>query len=66
MIENEVRSVLTQAQANGGIDTFSVRVPRVLSIPQMQRNERTFGDITFEARLQGAISRVIIRGVVYA
>ena len=66
MIENEVRSVLTQAQANGGIDTFSVRVPRVLSIPEMQRAQRKFGDITFEARLQGGVSVVVVRGTVYA
>ena len=64
MIENEIRSVLSQAQANGGVDTYTVNAPRVLSIPEMQRAARTAGDFTFEARLQGAVSTVIIRGVV--
>lgn len=66
IIENEIRSVLSQAQSNGGIDQFTVRSPRVLSIPEMQRNARVMGDFTFDARLAGAVSVVIIRGVVHA
>ena len=64
MIENEIRSVLSQAQANGGVDTYTVNAPRVLSIPEMQRAARNAGDFTFEARLQGAVSTVVVRGVV--
>lgn len=66
MIENEIRSVLSQAEVNGGIDGYTVTAPRVLSIPEMQRNARVMGDFTFEARLAGAVSVVIIRGVVHA
>jgi len=66
MIENEIRSVLTQATVNGGIDGYTVTAPRVLSIPEVQRNARIMGDFTFDARLAGAVSVVIIRGVVHA
>jgi hypothetical protein len=66
IIENEIRSVLAQAQANNGIDQYTVKSPRVLSIPEIQRNARVMGDFTFDARLAGAVSVVIIRGVVHA
>lgn len=66
MIENEIRSVLTQGQNNGGVDTYTVTSPRVLSIPEMQRAAREFGDFKFEARLAGAASIVVVRGVVTA
>lgn len=63
MIENEIFSVLTQAQANGAIDTFSITSPRVLAIPEMQRAARVMGDFKFTARLQGSVSIVKIQGV---
>lgn len=63
MIENEIRSVLTQAQANGAVDTYTVTTPRVLSIPEIQRASRVMGDFQFSARLQGAVSVVVIKGV---
>lgn len=66
IIENEIRSVLAQAVANNGIDQYTVQSPRVLSIPEMQRASRTMGDFTFDARLAGAVSVVVIRGVVHA
>lgn len=66
IIENEIRSVLAQARANGGIDQYTVTSPRVLSIPEMQRAARVMGDFTFDARLAGAVSVVVIRGVVHA
>lgn len=66
MIENEIRSVLTQGQANGGVDTFTVTSPRILAIPEMQRAARILGDFQFTARLAGAVSVVVIRGVVTA
>lgn len=62
MIENEIFSVLTQAQANGAVDTFTITVPRALSIPEMQRAARIAGDFRFTARLQGAVSVVKIVG----
>ena len=66
LIENEIRSVLAQANANGGIDTYTVQAPIVLSIPENQRAQRIMGDFTFQARLQGAVSQVVVRGVVTA
>lgn len=64
IIENEIRSVLTQGQENGGIDQYTVTSPRVLAIPEMQRAQRILGDFKFNARLAGAVSIVTIRGVV--
>lgn len=63
VIENEVRSVLSQMQANGGIDEYRVVVPRVEDIPAIQRAARNVETIRFEARLAGAVSTVVIRGV---
>lgn len=65
MIESEIRSVLSQAQANGGIDTYVVRSPEVLEIPEMQRAARHAGVFEFVGRLQGAVSTVEIRGTVH-
>lgn len=67
IIGAEIRSVLSQGVANGGIaDTppFRVIEPAVLSIPEVQRAQRIMGDFKFEARLAGAAHSVIIRGVV--
>lgn len=62
VIENEMRSVLQQAQANGAIDTFSVTSPDPLAIPQNQRAQGIAGTFTFEARLAGEVKTIIIRG----
>lgn len=64
-IESEVRSVLDQATANGGVDSYTVNVPQVLAIPEMVRAQRVLDHISFEARLAGAVSRVVVRGVVH-
>lgn len=69
LIENEIRSVLTQGVQNGGIadDTpYTVIAPDPLTIPQMTRTARVAGEFRFEARLAGAVSSVVIRGNVYA
>lgn len=58
--------MLTQAQQNGGLDTFTVTVPRALDIPEMQRVARNAYNFKFSARLAGAISTVRIDGVLYA
>lgn len=65
VIENEIRSVFAQAIENGAIDTYSLVVPKVLSIPENVRAQRRVETITFDARLQGAVSVVVIRGVVH-
>lgn len=67
IIGAEIRSVISQGIANGGIaDTPAPRViePNVLAIPEVQRAQRIMGDFKFEARLAGAAHRVVIRGVV--
>lgn len=62
-IENEIRSVLAQAETNGGIDRgWTVSTPDVLSISPTLRAQRTAGTFVFRARLQGSIRRVIING----
>lgn len=69
VIEAEIRSVLSQGVANGGIadDTpYTVISPDPLAIPEITRTQRIAGDWTFEARLAGAVHHVIIRGTVSA
>ncbi len=63
IIENEIRSVLSQAEANGAIDRgWSVTVPDVLDIPANLRAARTAGVFQFRVRLAGSIRKVIING----
>lgn len=63
IIENEIRSVLSQAEANGAIDRgWSVTVPDVLEIPANLRALRTAGVFQFRVRLAGSIRKVIING----
>jgi hypothetical protein len=63
IIENEIRSVLSQAEANGAIDRgWSVTVPDVLDIPVTLRALRTAGVFQFRVRLAGSIRKVIING----
>lgn len=62
MVQAEMHQVLTIGQNNGAIDTFSIQAPNVYDIPEMIRATRELGDFKFEARLQGAVSTVVIRG----
>ena len=67
IIEAEIRSVLDQGVRNGGIaeaPPYTVQSPDVLLIPEVQRAQRVMGDFKFQARLAGAVHKVIIRGVV--
>lgn len=67
VIENEIRSVLSQGVANGGIadDTpYVVVAPDPLAISPTLRAQRIMGDFTFTARLAGAVHKVIVRGTV--
>lgn len=66
MVEAEMRQVFAIAQANDAIDTYTLQVPNVYEIPEMQRAKRELGDFKFEARLAGAVSTVIIRGTLTA
>ncbi|MNG07482.1 hypothetical protein D3C84_907840 [compost metagenome] len=68
VIENEIRAVLSQGVANGGIadDTpYSVRVPDPLAIPATQRAQRIAGDFVLRFRLAGSIRQVVINGTAY-
>ena len=63
IIENEIRSVLSQAEANGLIDKgWKVTTPDVLSIPENLRAQRTAGVFVFRARLAGSIRKLNIEG----
>lgn len=63
IVENEIRSVLSQAEANNAIDrNWTVSTPDVLDIPVTLRALRTAGTFVFRARLAGSIRKVIIQG----
>lgn len=63
IIENEMRSVLSQAAANGAIEpNFTVTSPDPLAIPANQRAQGIAGVFTFTARLQGEVKKIIIQG----
>lgn len=67
IVEAEIRSVLSQGVANGGIadaPAYTVQSPDVLAIPEVQRAQRILGDFTFRFRLASAVHKVIVRGVV--
>lgn len=56
IVENEIRSVLSQAQANGLVDQgWTVQTPPVLSIPETLRAQRAAGVFVIKARLQGSV-----------
>lgn len=73
-IQGRIEEVLLQAQRNGGIDTdqtdedgnvtagFSVTVPKAANISAEQKATRQVKDITFTARLAGAIILAEIKG----
>jgi hypothetical protein len=67
IIEAEIRAQLQEAIAAGVLDGdagFTVTVPRVSEVSANDRANRILPDITFEARLAGAVHAVIIKGVV--
>lgn len=63
IIENEIRSVLSQAEANGAIDRgWSVTIPDISEVPVTLRAARTAGVFQFRVRLAGSIRRIQING----
>lgn len=59
VVENEIRSVMSQAETNGLVDRgWSVQTPDVLSIPATLRAQRAAGVFVIRARLQGAVRSV--------
>lgn len=68
-IEGAIRKVLLEGIQVGGLADDPepvVSVPNVLNLSSAQRATRTLPNVTFEARLAGAIRAVSIRGKVYA
>lgn len=65
LVEAQMRSVLALGVTNLAYSSFTITVPRVVDIPENQRLQRIAGDFLFDAVLQGAIHKVIIRGVVH-
>lgn len=67
LVENEIRSVLAQGVAVGGISPdvpYTVVSPDPVTMPAMERARRNAATFQFVARLAGAISTVEIRGIV--
>jgi hypothetical protein len=67
LIENEIRRVLAEGIANGGLAPNpqpTVSVPNVLAISANLRATRNLEGITFEGRLAGAVHFVKVRGTV--
>ena len=63
VIENEIRSVLAQAESNGMIDAgWRVTTPDVLDIPSVMRAARVAGVFRFDARLAGSIRKCELQG----
>ena len=61
IVENEIRSVLSQAQANNLIDRgWTVNTPPIASIPETLRAQRAAGVFVIRARLAGAVRFVDI------
>lgn len=65
LVESQMRSVLALGVTNGAYSDYRITVPRVIDIPENQRQQRVAGDFLFDATLQGAIHSVRIRGIVH-
>lgn len=73
-VQNRIEEVLTAAQRVGGIDAdetdsdgnvtkgFTVTVPKVASITAIEKKSRKLKNVTFTARLAGAINAAYIKG----
>lgn len=70
MIEIKIREVLMEAVAMNILtdeDEIKITVPNANNIPSSTRNTRVLSNVTFSARLAGAIIKVDrIEGTVYA
>lgn len=67
MLTNPIRSVLQQAQDNGGlVPGWTVFAPNVVDVPQADKVNRVLNNIGFNAVLAGAINQINIQGFVSA
>lgn len=65
IIENEIRSVMSEGVRNGGIadaPAYTVISPDPLAIPPAQRAQRIMGDFVISFRLAGSVRKVVITG----
>jgi len=65
LVEAQMRGVLALGVENQAFSTYTITIPRVADIPENQRLQRIAGDFLFDATLQGAVHKVVIRGVVH-
>ena len=65
LVEAQMRSVLSLGVTNGAYSEYTITVPRVADVPENQRLQRIAGDFLFDATLQGAVHKAIIRGTVH-
>ena len=69
VLEAEIRRAIAEGISVGGLDSAPapvISVPNVLNISSAVRATRVLPDITFNARLAGAIMYTTITGTVYA
>lgn len=67
LIESEIRVVLAEGVANGGLAASpapTVTVPNPLTVDPNLRAQRILEGVRFEARLAGAVQKVVLYGVV--
>ena len=67
IIENEIRAVLENAEGTGLLaddPKYTVTVPKATDVSETDRANRILPDVTFTARLAGAIHKVTVQGVV--
>lgn len=64
VIEGEVRAQLKEGVDRGFLSSFTVTVPLVKDVSNVNRAARTLPDVKFTAVLAGAIHKTVITGVV--
>jgi hypothetical protein len=62
IVENEIRSVLSEAITNGGITSYTVTSPNINSIPFNDKVAGILGTFSFTAILAGEVRKVVING----
>ena len=60
MVRNSLNEAVSRDIKDGS--SIKVEVPDIRDISLSSRSSRTLPDVSFEARLQGAIHKIIIQG----
>ena len=69
LVKGELRAVLNEGIRRGGLSPdvpATIIAPKVADVSTADRNARRLPDVTFNARLAGAIHKVLISGTVSA